>query len=419
MTTPNIVGGTAVSSALTLKSTSGVGTSDSIVMKVGNNGAITAMTINTSGSVGIGSSTLTVTSLRVSKDITGGTTAYGVFSDGAFQPSVTSSAIYFGTDANAVSGTITNLIHYRANQSSLGTATVSNQYGFHSDNDSIGATNNYAFNAGNTAAVTAGKTAYGFRSDIDIATGGGTTYGFYAEGTAVNYFGGSVGIGTTTPSGNFEVSGSTTQMYMSRYSSDTTPTSYVLRKSRGTEASPTIIVSGDNLGQILFQGYDGSGYSTAASILVDSNGTPGVNDMPGRMLFRVSPDGSASVVTQAGITAAGLFSFNSGYGSAAVAYGCRAWVNFNGTGTIAISGSGNVSSIGDNGVGLYTINIDTDMPDANYSTVLTPMQRIAGDSGGTVTNILTQTAGVITISNSDTSANAYYDSDIICAAIFR
>ena len=163
--------------------------------------------IDASGNVGIGSPTLTVTSLRVSKNITGGTTAYGVFSDGAFQPSVTSSAIYFGTDANAVSGTTTSLLHYRANQSSLGTATVSNQYGFQSDNGMIGATNNYAFNAANTAAVTAGKTAYGFRSDIDIATGGGTTYGFYAEGTAVNYFNGNVGIANTSPACKLDVTG--------------------------------------------------------------------------------------------------------------------------------------------------------------------------------------------------------------------
>ena len=43
--------------------------------------------------------------------------------------------------------------------------------------------------------------------------------------------------------------------------------------------------------------------------------------------------------------------FNSGYGSVATAYGCRAWVNFNGTGTVAIRGSGNVTSITDNGRG--------------------------------------------------------------------
>lgn len=48
-------------------------------------------------------------------------------------------------------------------------------------------------------------------------------------------------------------------------------------------------------------------------------------------------------------------------------YACRAWVNFNGTGTVAIRASGNVSSITDNGVGDYTVNFTTAMPDANYS----------------------------------------------------
>jgi len=59
--------------------------------------------------------------------------------------------------------------------------------------------------------------------------------------------------------------------------------------------------------------------------------------------------------------------FNSGYGSAAIAYGCRAWVKFNGTGTVAISGSGNVTSITDNGTGDYTVNFTTAMPDVNYA----------------------------------------------------
>lgn len=48
-------------------------------------------------------------------------------------------------------------------------------------------------------------------------------------------------------------------------------------------------------------------------------------------------------------------------------YPCRAWVNFNGTGTPAIRASGNVSSITDNGTGDYTVNFTTAMPDVNYS----------------------------------------------------
>jgi hypothetical protein len=59
--------------------------------------------------------------------------------------------------------------------------------------------------------------------------------------------------------------------------------------------------------------------------------------------------------------------FNSGFGSVATAYGCRAWVNFNGTGTPAIRDSGNVSSITDVGTGDYRVNFTTAMPDANYS----------------------------------------------------
>jgi hypothetical protein len=62
-----------------------------------------------------------------------------------------------------------------------------------------------------------------------------------------------------------------------------------------------------------------------------------------------------------------LAQFNAS-GSAPV-YACRAWVNFNGTGTVAIRASGNVTSITDNGTGDYTINFTTAMPDVNYAVV--------------------------------------------------
>ncbi len=78
----------------------------------------------------------------------------------------------------------------------------------------------------------------------------------------------------------------------------------------------------------------------------------------------------AAAAERARIKSTGDFQFNSGYGSVATAYGCRAWVNFNGTGTVAIRASGNVSSITDNGTGDYTVNFTTAMPDANYSSVV-------------------------------------------------
>lgn len=54
-----------------------------------------------------------------------------------------------------------------------------------------------------------------------------------------------------------------------------------------------------------------------------------------------------------------------------------AWVNFNGTGTVAIRSSYNVSSITDNGAGSYTVNFATALSDANYCALTT-----RGDSGG-------------------------------------
>ncbi len=79
------------------------------------------------------------------------------------------------------------------------------------------------------------------------------------------------------------------------------------------------------------------------------------------------PDATGTVIYS---DASANLQFNSGYGSVATAYGCRAWVNFNGTGTVAIRASGNVSSITDNGTGLYTVNFTTAMPDANYAVVI-------------------------------------------------
>ena len=73
------------------------------------------------------------------------------------------------------------------------------------------------------------------------------------------------------------------------------------------------------------------------------------------------------------------FKFNSGYGSVATAYGCRAWVNFNASsGTPTIRSSGNVSSLTDEPLGKFTINFSTVLPDANYSVIAT-----TGNTGST------------------------------------
>lgn len=90
---------------------------------------------------------------------------------------------------------------------------------------------------------------------------------------------------------------------------------------------------------------------------------------------------------------------------------CRAWVNFNGGGTVAIRSSFNVSSITDNGTGNYTVNFTTALPDVNYST------QLSIDSGErhVVSAQTTTGASVLTYS----TAGAAFDITGVYVAIFR
>lgn len=98
---------------------------------------------------------------------------------------------------------------------------------------------------------------------------------------------------------------------------------------------------------------------------------------------------------------------------------CRAWVNFNGTGTVAIRASYNVSSITDGGVGTYTVNFTTAMVDANYARCVS-----AGGTSTTASNIqspygTTPTASALGIVAFNTGWSAAQDCDSINVSIFR
>jgi hypothetical protein len=92
---------------------------------------------------------------------------------------------------------------------------------------------------------------------------------------------------------------------------------------------------------------------------------------------------------------------------------CRAWVNFNGTSTVAIRGSFNVTSITDNGTGDYTVNFTTAMLDANYSFVAT------SGSGGWVTRIASMAAGNCNIQTIVGNTTTATDTTFVNASIFR
>ena len=107
-------------------------------------------------------------------------------------------------------------------------------------------------------------------------------------------------------------------------------------------------------------------------------------------------------------------------GSAPI-YACRAWVNFNGTGTVAIRASGNVSSITDNGAGNYTVNFATAMPDANYA-VIGSVNTISG-SVGIFTSVINSTDFDKTTTSvrvvSFNQAGTLFDTNSTNVAIFR
>ena len=106
-------------------------------------------------------------------------------------------------------------------------------------------------------------------------------------------------------------------------------------------------------------------------------------------------------------------------------YMCRAWVNFNGTGTVAIRASGNVTSITDNGVGDYTVNFTTAMTDANYQVSTTAM--VIADQGSSYQFGIRTTTNTSTAATTKTTTalrllsrrDADYDLNEANVAIFR
>jgi hypothetical protein len=242
-----------------------------------------------------------------------------------------------------------------------------------------------------------------------------------------------------------------------------------LTAAAGSAAAPTITATGDTNTGIFFPAADTIAFSEggAESMRIDSSGQLGIgatsmvtkltvngnatlygtdpyitfsstfNTTPayiqsytstGELQFYTKGTGSngyMTFLTGAGtermrIDSSGNLLFNSGYGSVATAYGCRAWVNFNGTGTPTARASGNVTSITDNGTGDYTVNFTTAMPDANYSVVAMG-QEVAGPS--LVVMYIHRTSpyatGSVRLSAINSSTGGVADTAFVNVAIFR
>jgi hypothetical protein len=142
-----------------------------------------------------------------------------------------------------------------------------------------------------------------------------------------------------------------------------------------------------------------------------SSGLIQTADTSGILTFQSNGTSAASV-------SGSNLQFNSGYGSVATAYGCRAWVNFDGTGTPAIRASGNVSSITDNGTGDYTVNFTTAMPDANYAVACSQLGATANVIVNGEGNVAPATTS-LRVGARATATSTLTDASYITVAIFR
>lgn len=198
---------------------------------------------------------------------------------------------------------------------------------------------------------------------LQTTTSGGTATTALAITATQN-----VGIGTSSPSQKLTVSDSATSTVLS----------VVNTAGSGNRYSQVQFFDSATQKAQIYQNHN------------DGNMTIRNNTASGGITFLTN-----DTTYSAALDASGNFKFNSGYGSTVTAYGCRAWVNFNGTGTVAIRASGNVTSITDNGVGDYTVNFTTAMPDANYSAVITAGFGSGSRSALRATNISDMFAGSV------------------------
>jgi hypothetical protein len=238
------------------------------------------------------------------------------------------------------------------------------------------------------------QSGYAGTSSLNLITVGAHNIGFSTQNTlrAIIDSSGNVGIGTSSPQATLDVS------YGNASRADT------LRLTNTNTAGYGSWLN--------FYGNYNGGYSFA-KIGAENDGTGG------SMRFHTA-DTSEVSQERMRIDSSGNLLFNSGYGSVATAYGCRAWVNFNGTGTVAIRASGNVSSITDNGTGQYTINFSTAMPDVNYATSLAGQDTGAGSQDTEAMAIASGgvAAGSVGVTNIGFSGS-FTDLPTVCVAIFR
>jgi len=265
-------------------------------------------------------------------------------------------------------------------------------------------------------------------------------------GTEVDYITvdtiGRVGISTITPGYQLDVQGGSARILNQGGSStielgqgtttsqyafvdlvgDTTYTDYGLRVMRGNSgANTSSFVTHRGTGDLLLQTEDAAAISLRTTnterFRIGSAGQLGIGGANYGTTGQVLVSQGASALPAWGTPAA----LSTASGSAP-SYSARAWVNFDGTGTVAIRASGNVSSITDNGTGNYTVNFTTALADANYATFVNVFPETAGVAAfgsGSLRGTTTKTTTAITFGTVNYTDSAFTDFQEIDVAIFR
>lgn len=200
-----------------------------------------------------------------------------------------------------------------------------------------------------------------------------------------------VGINTTTPTKALDVTGEILA------SSDITTGGLLIADDSTSTSAPPITFTGDTNTGIGRSGADTLDFITG-----------------GNSRFRIESTGQIKAVYESQVGTDYNTQLDNGYL-------CRAWVNFNGTGTVAIHASGNVSSITDNGTGDYTVNFTNAMPDVNYSI----FGSCVGSGSASAFNNYTAGANVATpkltgsIRFTTIQVGTLFDSDQVSIGVFR
>ena len=170
-----------------------------------------------------------------------------------------------------------------------------------------------------------------------------------------------------------------------------------------------------------------SGTASSSTYLRGDSTWATITASPAGSNTQIQYNSSGSFAGSSNLTFDGTnLSFNSGYGSAQVAYACRAWVNFNGTnGTIRASGG--VTSVTRNATGKYTINFSITFPDANYTITGSAASNSGGDnyralatgSGPSAGNDFSMTTTACNVQTVYTPGPQLFDCTYVTVAIHR